>query len=57
MAHPHLSETRAAFPARIHRTKNRLVAVPADVQRALGLERRRENHILLVSIRSSGKGR
>jgi hypothetical protein len=57
MAHPHLSETRATFAARIHRTKNRLVAVPAEVQRALGLERRRENHLLLVSIRPAGKGR
>lgn len=57
MAHPHLSETRAIFAARIHRTKNRLVSVPSDVQRTLGLERRRENHILLVSIRRCGKGR
>jgi hypothetical protein len=57
MAHPHLSETRATFAGRIHRTKNRLVAVPAEVQRLLGLERRPENHILLVSIRPSGKGR
>jgi len=57
MAHPHLSETRATFGARIHRTKNRIVAIPADVQRALGLERRPDNHILLVSIRASGRGR
>lgn len=57
MAHPHLSDTRAAFSARIHRTKNRLVSVPSEAQRTLGLERRRENHILLVSIRRRGKGR
>ncbi len=57
MAHPHFSETRATFGARIHRTKNRLVAIPADVQRVLGLERRPDNHLLLVSIRRARKGR
>ena len=57
MAHTHLSETRATFAARIHRTKNRLVSVPSAVQRSLGLERRHENHILLVSIRRRGRGR
>jgi hypothetical protein len=41
----------------VHRTKNRLVAIPAAVQRSLRLDRRPENHILLVSIRSHGPGR
>lgn len=57
MAHPHLAVTRARFPARIHRTKNRLVSIPAEVQRALGLERRPENHLALVSIRPGRGGR
>lgn len=57
MAHPHLGVTRAHFHAKIHRTKNRLIAVPADVQRKLGLTRRPDNDILLVSIRKSGRGR
>ncbi len=41
----------------MHRTKNRLLAIPADVQRVLGLERRAENDIVLVSIRKGGAGR
>src|SRR5829696_6367389 len=57
MAHPHLSTTLAQFDARIHRTKNRLVAVPAEIQRELGLARQPENDILLVSIRKAGAGR
>ncbi len=57
MAHPHLAETRARFPARIHRTKNRLVSIPAEVQRQLGLKRRAENHLVLVSIRRGAAGR
>jgi hypothetical protein len=57
MAHPHLAETRAQFPARVHRTKNRLVAIPAAVQRELGLERRRDNCVALVSIRRARAGR
>jgi len=57
MAHPHLAETRAQFQARVHRTKNRLVAIPAAVQRELGLERRRDNYLALVSIRRARAGR
>jgi hypothetical protein len=56
MAHPHLSETLASFRARIHRTKNRLVAIPADVQRRIGLARRPDNHLVLISLRPAGKG-
>ena len=57
MANPHLSETLAEFDAKIQRTKNRLIAVPADVQRRLGLERRPENDIVLVSVRKANAGR
>lgn len=57
MAHPHLSTTLAQFGARLHRTKNRLVAIPAEIQRELGLSRQPENDILLISIRKSGGGR
>lgn len=57
MAHPHLKAPLAEFTATIQRTKNRLVAIPADVQERLGLERRPDNHIVLVSIRSAGRGR
>jgi hypothetical protein len=57
MAHPHLKAPLAEFSAVVHRTKNRLVAIPAEVQRQLKLERRQDNHIVLVSIRSHGPGR
>jgi hypothetical protein len=57
MAHPHLAVTLARFSSRVHRTKNRLIAIPAEVQRDLGLERRAENDIVLVSIRKGGVGR
>ena len=57
MAHPHLAETRAQFAARVHRTKNRLVAVPALVQRQLGLERRPDNFLALISLRRDAAGR
>ena len=57
VAHPHLKVPLAEFSAVVHRTKNRLVAIPAEVQRALGLERRQNNHIVLVSIRPHGPGR
>ena len=57
MAHPHLSHVMAEFEARIHRTKNRLIAIPARIQREVGLERRPNNHLLLVSLRPKGKGR
>jgi hypothetical protein len=57
MAHPHLASTLARFSARVQRTKNRLLAIPAEVQEKLGLERRAENDIVLVSIRKGGAGR
>jgi hypothetical protein len=57
MAHSHLATTLARFTARMHRTKNRLISMPAAVQAELGLERRAENDLLLVSIRKGGAGR
>jgi len=57
MASSHLAKTIATFHAVVHRTKNRLVAIPAKIQRDLGLGRRRNNHVVLYSIRPSGRGR
>ncbi len=57
MAHPHRSTKLARFEARVQKSKNRLVAIPIAVQRDIGLERRRNNHILLVSLRPLGQGR
>jgi hypothetical protein len=57
MANSHLGKTIATFQAVVHRTKNRLIAIPARIQRDLGLGRGRNNHIVLYSIRRSGRGR
>ncbi|HEY4394829.1 MAG TPA: hypothetical protein VGP64_12240 [Polyangia bacterium] len=57
MANPHLATTLEAFEATVHRTKNRLIAIPADSQQRLGLSRRPRNHIVLYSIRLHGRGR
>jgi hypothetical protein len=57
MAHPHLATTLAAFQARIHKSKNRLVSIPATVQRDLGLKRQSNNHVVFVSIRKPGSRR
>jgi hypothetical protein len=57
MAHPHLATTLAAFEARIHKSKNRLVSIPAAVQRDLGLKRQSNNHVVFVSIRKPGSRR
>jgi hypothetical protein len=57
MAHPHLSTTLAQFEARVHRTKNRLVAIPAEVQQRLGLSRHQDNDIVLLSLRKARRGR
>ena len=45
------------FEASVHRTKDRLVSIPARVQRQLGLRKRRDNHIIAFSIRPAGRGR
>jgi hypothetical protein len=57
MAHSHLASTLVRFEASIHRTKNRLVSIPAAIQRQLGLTRQADNHLLLISIRKRGHGR
>ncbi len=57
MANPKLATTRAVFEATVHRTRNRLISIPADVQRQLGLVRRQNNHVLHFSIRAEGAGR
>jgi hypothetical protein len=57
MANPHLATTLTTFDATVHRTKNRLIAIPAGEQRRLGLVRRANNHIISYSIRSAGGGR
>jgi hypothetical protein len=57
MANVHLSTVLAEFEATVHRTKNRLVAIPADVQRKLGMQRRANNHVVFYSIRTKGTGR
>ena len=57
MASTHPPTTLAEFTTVVQRGKNRLVAVPAASQRALGLARRRDNHILACSIRRAGGGR
>jgi len=57
MAHPHLANTEAVFAARVHRSKNRLVSIPAAVQRRLDLRRRAHNFITLISIRRGNSGR
>jgi hypothetical protein len=49
--------TLAEFEAVVHRTKDRLVAIPALVQRQLNLAKRRDNHIIAFSIRPTGRGR
>jgi hypothetical protein len=53
----HLAKVLARFEARVHDTKNRIIAVPADVQRQLRLVRQADNHLLLYSIRPKGEGR
>jgi hypothetical protein len=57
MANPHLSSTMAEFDATVQRTKNRLIAIPAEVQRQLGLERQPGNDIVLISVRKARAGR
>ena len=57
MASPHHSTTLATFEARVQRSKDRLVAIPAETQRALRLTRRADNHIISYSIRRAGEGR
>ena len=57
MANPHYSTTLDVFQATIQRSKDRLVAIPAETQRRLRLIRRQDNHIISYSIRHAGEGR
>lgn len=57
MAHPHLSTTLEQFEARIQQSKNRLIAIPSETQRALNLLKQPDNHLVLVSIRRKDSGR
>jgi hypothetical protein len=45
------------FGARVQRTKNRLVAIPANVRNLLGLTRRAGDRIIHVSLRQAQEGR
>jgi hypothetical protein len=53
----YLARVLERFDARVHNNKNRLVSIPADVQRRLRLIRPAEDHLLLYSIRLKGEGR
>lgn len=57
MSSESLSTTLVEFTATVQDHKNRLVAIPAEARRQLGLESRRNNHVVRVSIRRAGKGR
>jgi hypothetical protein len=57
MANAHLAVTLAQFKATLHQTKNRLVSIPAEVQRKVGLVRQQDNDLLQISIRKHGSGR
>jgi hypothetical protein len=45
------------FDARVQRTKNRLVAIPANVRHLLGLTRRANDRLIHVSLRKASQGR
>jgi len=53
----HLARVLVRFEGRVHNTKNRLVSIPADLQRELRLVRQADNHLVLYSIRPKGDGR
>ncbi len=56
MANPHFSVVLASFEARVHNTKDRLIAIPAKVQTQLGLAPATQ-HLVCYSIRPAGAGR
>jgi hypothetical protein len=45
------------FDARVQRTKNRLVAIPANARHLLGLTRRAGDRMIHVSLRKASQGR
>ena len=53
MANPHFSLVLDEFEATVHRSKDRLISIPAPVQARLGLKRRPNNHVLCYSIRGA----
>ena|SRR5579872_4544488 len=57
MADPTLSTVLAQFTATVQRNKNRMLAIPAEKKRELGLTPRPDNHLLRFSIRKHGAGR
>jgi hypothetical protein len=57
MAHSPSSVVLDEFTTTVHRSKDRLIAIPARVQARLGLQRRTNNHLLYYSIRRAGVGR
>jgi hypothetical protein len=57
MADASLSVVLEQFSATVQRGKGRMIAIPADKQRKLGLTARRDNHLLRYSIRKRGSGR
>ena len=57
MANPHLSAVLGSFEATVQRSKDLLIAIPAATRDRLGLERRRDNHLVCYSIRKLGGGR
>jgi hypothetical protein len=56
MANPHHAQTLARFDATVQKSQNRLVAIPADLQRRLGLVRQPNNFLVTYSIRQAGEG-
>src|ERR1041384_2170603 len=57
MANHLISAVLAQFEAHVHKSKNRQISIPADIQRKLRLVRQVDNHLVLYSIRPKGQGR
>jgi hypothetical protein len=57
MANHLLADVLAQFEARVHKSKNRQISIPAEIQRKLRLVRQVDNHLVLYSIRPKGQGR
>ncbi|HKY40900.1 MAG TPA: hypothetical protein VJN18_33425 [Polyangiaceae bacterium] len=57
MANPTFSVVLDTFEAKVQRSKDRLIAIPATVQARLGLQRRPNNHLVCYSIRRGRSGR
>ena len=57
MANHLLAQVLDRFEARVHESKNRQIAIPAEIQRKLRLVRQVDNYLVLYSIRPKGQGR